>query len=101
MIRHIVLFAFKDELPPAKQQEALGRFRALKGLISDVGKMEDGVNISNEGMDQGLTHCFLMDFADTGARDRYLVHPSHKDFVGYIVPLCKNAIIADFEPGRK
>ena len=33
-----------------------------------------------EGLQQGLTHCFFLTFHSDADRDAYLVHPAHKAF---------------------
>ena len=98
MIRHVVLMAFRPDLPPATVNEAIARFFALREQAGEIQSMEHGVNNSTEGLDQGFTHCFLIHFTDKAARDRYLAHPAHKEFVGYVMPLLANGLVVDFEP---
>ncbi|MGE3622595.1 MAG: Dabb family protein [Bdellovibrionales bacterium] len=98
MLRHIVLMTFQNELGEEEIAEAVERFFDLRETIEEVKAMEHGMNISVEGLDQGFTHCFLLDFDDEAARDRYLAHPAHQDFVGYVMPLLANGLVVDFMP---
>ena len=45
-----------------------------------------GANCSAEGRTQGLTHGFIMTFADAAARDAYIVHPEHERFKARALP---------------
>ncbi|GAA5174666.1 hypothetical protein GCM10025771_04930 [Niveibacterium umoris] len=99
MIRHIVLFRFRDELDAAQVAEAIASFRALQEKIPEVRAFEDGTNVSPEGLAHGFTHAFLLDFEDAAARDAYLHHPAHKAFVAYIQPRLDKALVFDWVAG--
>ncbi|WP_374511130.1 Dabb family protein [Niveibacterium sp.] len=97
MIRHLVLFRFRAELPAAQVEEAIAAFRALQWAIDAVKAFEDGTNVSPEGLTQGYTHAFLLGFDTADARDAYLEHPAHKAFVAYIQPLLQEALVFDWK----
>ena len=98
MIRHLVLFRFRADLPAAQVEEAVAAFRALQWAIDAVKAFEDGTNVSPEGLTQGYTHAFLLGFDTADARDAYLEHPAHKAFLAYIQPLLQEALVFDWKP---
>jgi len=96
MIRHLVLFRFRPELPAAQVDEAVAAFRALQWAIDAVKAFEDGTNVSPEGLAHGYTHAFLLGFDTAASRDAYLEHPAHKAFVAFIQPLLQEALVFDW-----
>ena len=96
MIRHLVLFRFRPDLPATQVDEAVAAFRALQWAIDAVKAFEDGTNVSPEGLAHGYTHAFLLAFETAAARDAYLEHPAHKAFVGFIQPLLHEALVFDW-----
>ncbi len=96
MLRHVVLFKFKDNTVPADVKKIEDAFRALPGKISEIKGFEWGVNNSPEKLNQGLTHCFFLTFHSEKDRDAYLVHPAHKAFVDVISPFFDKATVLDY-----
>ena len=80
VLRHVVLFKFKDTCPAADVKKVEEAFRALPGKISEIKSLEWGMNNSPEKLNQGLTHCFFLTFSSEKDRDNYLVHPVHQEF---------------------
>jgi len=80
VLRHVVMFKFKDSATPANIQKIEEAFAKLPQKIGGIQSFEWGINSSPEGMNQGLTHCFLLTFTSDKDRDAYLVHPAHKEF---------------------
>jgi Stress responsive A/B Barrel Domain len=56
MLRHMVLYNFKDDLKPEQVQEVVDAFAALPGKIDTIESFEYGTNVSPEGKSEGLTH---------------------------------------------
>ena len=96
LIRHVVLFKWKDGTPPSKVREIEDGFRGLPGKIAGIADFEWGTDVSPEGLSEGFTHCFLVTFRDAKARDAYLPHPAHKAFVGLLEPHLEKALVVDF-----
>ncbi len=96
MLRHVVLFQFKDSSSEADIQQVVDAFRALPKKISQIADFEYGVNNSPEGLDGGLTHCFLVTFKSEADRDAYLPHPEHKAFVEVLKPHLEKATVVDY-----
>ena len=59
VLRHIVLYKFKDDVKPAQIEEVIAAFNALPSKIDTIIGYEHGINVSREGKSEGLTHCFL------------------------------------------
>ena len=81
ILRHVVLFKFKDGATPANVKSVEDAFLLLPSKINLIKGFEWGTNNSPEKLNDGLTHCFLGSFASEKDRDDYLVHPAHKAFV--------------------
>jgi Stress responsive A/B Barrel Domain len=98
VLRHVVLFKFKDGTPPeqlrAIEQAFLGLKKQLPELVSDI---EFGTNNSPEPLSGGLTHCFLVTFPSEEARAAYLPHPVHQAFVDqYVKPHVDKVTVVDY-----
>ena len=96
MLRHVVLFKFKDGTTDAQVREIEDAFRALPGKISTIRAFEWGTDVSVEMKAQGFTHCFLVTFADAAGREVYLPHPAHKEFVSIVGPKVDKVLVFDF-----
>jgi len=96
MLRHVVLFQFKASSSEADVQRVVEAFRALPAKISQIADFEYGVNNSPEGLDGGLTHCFLVTFKSEADRDAYLPHPAHTAFVELLKPHLEKATVVDY-----
>lgn len=92
MLRHLVLLRFQPGLPPATVDGVVAAFVALRAAVPGVRRLEWGTNESPEGLDQGYTHAFTLDFDDAAARDAYLPHPAHQAFVERLKP-CLDAVL--------
>ena len=96
MLRHVVLFKFKDTSSPQEVKVVEDAFVALKGKIKLIKDFEWGVNNSPEKLNQGLTHCFFVSFQSEKDRDAYLIHPAHKAFVAIAGPQIDKATVVDY-----
>ena len=95
-LRHVVMFGFTDETTPDQVDEIVARFAALKDLIEGIDSFEWGPNVSPEGLNQGLSHCFLLTFATEAARDAYLPHPDHVAFAEFVKPFIAHVTVLDY-----
>ncbi len=96
LLRHVVLFKFKDKATPEEIKVIENAFRALPGKISLIKGFEWGVNNSPEKLNQGLTHCFFATFSSEKDRDAYLVHPAHKAFTEIAGPQIDKVTVIDY-----
>lgn len=96
MLRHVVLFNFKDDADPAAIKKVEEGFAALPSKIDTIKDFEWGTNNSPEGLDKGHTHCFLVSFESEEGRAKYLPHPAHKAFVEVLMPVLEEVTVIDY-----
>jgi len=96
VLRHVVLFKFKDGTAPADVKKVEDAFSALSGKIKLIKGYEWGTNSSPENLNQGLTHCFFVTFSSDKDRDDYLIHPDHKAFVDVLSPHLDKVTVVDY-----
>lgn len=115
LLRHIVLFGYRDATTREQRREIENRFHALaesrrrgnRYIVS----IESGPQNSPEGLHGGLEHGFIVTFRSEGDRNYYLgeplvtdpscydqVHHDFKQFVGqYFRP--SGVLVFDFRVG--
>jgi hypothetical protein len=96
MLRHVVMFQFKESSSEADVQKVVDAFRGLPSKISEIADFEYGVNNSPEGLTGGLTHCFLVTFKSEADRAAYLPHPAHQAFVDVLKPHLEKVTVIDY-----
>lgn len=96
LLRHVVLFNFNDKATPDTIKKIEQAFASLKDKIKEVHSFEWGTNNSPEGLDKGLTHCFLVTFLSEADRAIYLPHPKHQEFVAMIGPYVEDVTVVDY-----
>ena len=96
MLRHVVLFQFKDGTPEDKVREIEDAFRVLPTKIDIIKDFEWGTDVSVEGKAGGFTHCFFVTFVSEADRDGYLPHPDHTAFGVLLRPHLKNVLVVDY-----
>ncbi|MCU0713486.1 MAG: Dabb family protein [Pirellula sp.] len=96
MLRHVVLFKFKDTSSKEEVEKVVDAFRSLKTSIPQVADFEYGTDNSPEGLANGFTHCFLITFKSEADRDVYLPHPKHKEFVEVLKPHLDKVQVIDY-----
>src|SRR5687768_13040455 len=69
VLRHIVLYKFKDEIKQPQIQEVINAFADLPKKIDGIVAFKHGPNVSPEGKSEGLTYCFVVSFENEAARD--------------------------------
>jgi hypothetical protein len=96
MLRHVVLFKFKDDATPDQIKQVEDAFRKLPSQIEEIKDFEWGTNNSPENLNQGLTHCFFLSFENEKDRDVYLPHPAHKAFGAVLKPYLDKVVVVDY-----
>lgn len=96
MLRHAVLFKFKDSSTPEDIKKVEAAFRALPSQIKEIKSLEWGTNNSPENLNQGFTHMFFLTFMSEADRAVYLPHPAHKAFGGVLVPHLDKVLVLDY-----
>jgi hypothetical protein len=100
LLRHVVLFKFKPEVTKPQVQEVVDAFAALPKKIDTIAGFEWGTDVSTEMKSEGFTHCFIVSFQDAKARDEYLPHTAHKEFVTLVGPRIEKVLVFDFVNGK-
>ena len=100
LLRHVVLFKFKPDVTKAQIQEVVDAFAALPKKIDAIAAFEWGTDVSVEMKADGFTHCFVVSFKDAHARDEYLPHAAHGEFVKLVGPRIEKVLVFDFVNGR-
>jgi hypothetical protein len=96
MLRHAVFFKFKESSSGANIQGVVDAFRGLPAKIDLISDFVWGTNNSEEGFDDGFTHCFLLSFHDDAGRAAYLPHPDHKVFGSVLRPHMDDVFVIDY-----
>ncbi len=96
LLRHIVMFAFKEDAPAGKVDEVVAAFAALPDKIDTIVDFEHGTDVSVENRAQGFTHCFVVTFKDQAGLDAYLPHAAHQEFVQLVGPVMEKVLVFDY-----
>jgi hypothetical protein len=97
LLRHLVLFKFKDGASEEEINKIHGAFNALPAIIPEIKDFEWGLNVSPENFHQGFTHCYLITFLSEEDRDNvYTPHPAHKAFVASLQPHLEKVFVVDY-----
>jgi hypothetical protein len=100
VLRHVVLFKFKDGTTAEQIKTVEDAFRALPSKIKTIHGFEWGTDVSPEKLSQGFTHCFLLTFLSQADRDAYLPHPEHKAFGKLLHPYLDKVCVVDYWAGK-
>lgn len=100
VLRHIVLYKFKENATPQQVQEVIDVFAALPKKIDIILGFEHGTDVSPEGKSEGFTHCFLVSFRSEEDRDAYLAHPAHQEYVKIVRDRREKVIVFDYWTGE-
>ncbi|ASV29111.1 stress responsive alpha-beta barrel domain-containing protein [Maribacter cobaltidurans] len=96
VLRHVVLFKFKDGTSPEDIKKVEEAFHALPSKIPQIAGYEWGTNNSPEGLDKGFTHVFFLTFNSEEDRAIYLPHPDHKAFGAVLGPHLDDVLVMDY-----
>ena len=101
VLRHVVLFKFKEDTSKEDIQKVEDAFSALPSKIPEIAEYEWGINNSPEGLDKGYTHVFFLTFKSEEDRAVYLPHPDHKAFGELLGPHLEDVHVMDYWTGGK
>ena len=88
-----------DSTPVATVEAIETAFSNLCRELTFVVDFEWGRNNSPENLNNGLTHCFLVTFANEQDRDLYLPHPAHVAFVkNHLEGNLESVCVLDYVP---
>ncbi|MFT6795267.1 MAG: hypothetical protein ACJART_000399 [Maribacter sp.] len=97
VLRHVVIFKFKEAASEEEVQKISDSFNALPNHISVIQSFEWGLNDSPEDLHQGFTHCYMLTFNSEEERDSiYTPHPKHQAFVANLQPHLEKVFVVDY-----
>ena len=96
LLRHLVLYRFKDSIDQQKVAEVVAAFADLPKQVPTIVGFEHGPNVSAEGKSDGLTYAFVVSFRDEKGRDEYLAHPAHQKYVELVRDRREKVIVFDY-----
>ncbi len=96
LLRHVVMFSYKEGSTPEQIKAVKDAFAALPKKIPQIKSFEWGINNSPENLAQGFTHCFFLSFASEKDRAVYLPHPDHKAFGQILRPILDKVLVFDY-----
>ena len=96
LLRHVVLFSFKEASSSEDVASVEEAFTDLQNKIPQIHGYEWGLNNSPEGLDKGFTHCFFLTFKSEEDRAVYLPHPDHKAFGELLGPHLEDVLVVDY-----
>ena len=91
-----MLLHFKDDVTTAREGEILAEFRGLRTRIPGIVSIEDGRDISTEGLSRGFQRAVVVTFRDRAARDVYLTHPEHVAFKTRNIGSVADILVVDY-----
>ncbi len=97
LLRHMVIFKFKESTSDEEVEKLNTAFSKLPDAIPEIQDFEWGLNKSPEDFDQDFTHCYLLTFDSEKDRDSiYAPHPAHKAFVESLGPHLEKVFVVDY-----
>lgn len=96
VLRHVVLFKFKDGTSQEKIDEIVKAFHSLPAKIDTIVSFEGGTDVSVEKLAAGFTHGFVVSFKSEKDRDEYIPHKAHGEFVEIVKPHVDKVLVFDF-----
>ena len=90
MLKHIVVWPMKDEVTDAQKIEMKTRLEALIDQVSEVRKIEVGMDDGNGTMS------LYSEFASQEDLNLYQVHPAHQEVVAFVKPLVTGRTVCDY-----
>jgi len=94
MVKHIVMFDFKDENKEANLLKAKEVLEALLGKVPSLKKMEVGINFSEE--ERAMDLSLYSEFDDAVGLAEYAVHPEHLEVVKFIKSVAIASKVSDY-----
>jgi Stress responsive A/B Barrel Domain len=100
MIRHIMLWNYKDDIPPERRAFLEAELAALPDRVPSLRRVQYGHEPKAGavgGRNQSFSHCFVMYFDDMAGLAEYTSHPEHINFSAPFKEACAVQVVADFE----
>lgn len=98
MIKHIVMFRFKDFADGANKADNIkslkSRLEALEDIIDEIKFFQVGINFDNSDAAYDLALC--SEFESKEDLYSYQKHPEHAKVVDFVKKVCENRVVTDY-----
>jgi len=94
MVKHIVMFDFKDENKKENLEKAKTMLEALLDSIPTLKAMEVGINFSEE--ERAMDLSLYSTFEDESGLQAYAIHPKHLEVVTFIKSVASASKVSDY-----
>jgi len=94
MVKHIVMFDFKDEKKKENLIRAKEMLEALITTVPTLKSMEVGLNFSEETRAMDLS--IITEFEDEEGLELYATHPEHLKVVAFIKTVVSSSKVVDY-----
>jgi len=95
MIKHIVMWKFKDEVAEADRLEMKRKLESLKGVVPSLVDIEIGLDVV--GSDASKDMVLYSEFNSLDDLKAYAEHPEHLKVVDFVKPLVSERAVVDYE----
>lgn len=99
MVRHIVFWKFKGDIPAdarqAKLREIKHKFEALNGVIPGLLRLEIGSDFNRS--DDAADFVLYSEFESRAALDGYQAHPRHRELMPMIGDVRSEKRVVDYD----
>jgi hypothetical protein len=95
MIKHIVMWKFKDEAADADKMEMKRLLESLKGVVPSLLQIEVGMDIVGTAASKDMVLTTL--FHSLSDLQAYADHPAHLKVVEFVKPLVCERAVVDYE----
>ncbi len=99
MIRHIVMWRFKDEAEGKTKQQNMeyvkARLYSLKEVIPEIKSLEVGINVRQCGAAYDMA--LVSEFEDLAALEWYQTNPKHVEVSEYVTRVRTDRAVVDYE----
>ncbi len=95
MLRHIVLFKFREETSPERRKDFIDMLRALPGQIPEVVSGEVGEDTVHR--ERSFDVALVFTFENRAALDAYTPHPKHRRVVEESHRVNEKVCMVDYE----
>ena len=94
MVKHIVMFDFKDENRQENLLKAKKMLEALVNTVPSLNSMEVGLNFSEE--ERAMDLSIVTTFDDKEGLALYANHPEHLEVVAFIKTVVSQSKVSDY-----
>ena len=95
MIKHIVMWKFKNNVLEADKREMKRQLKALKGVVPTLLKIEVGLDLSCK--DASMDMVLYSEFNGFDDLKAYATHSAHLKVVKFVKPLVSDRAVVDYE----